>query len=433
MDSQSKLRTASPGAGKRMKWNGTGRGLKTLAVSLAVGLGMTACSRDYTVGYLYATSATHTTTGLINAYSIDFQSGALQQLPDSPIPSSGSNPITLVASPNGKNLYVVNQNTSQVVQFAIGTDGQLYEQKQHADVVMGASGVTGSIPTAIAIDPAGKFLYVTFQYQNGFTAAKPGPGGVAVYPLAVDGTIGAPVTNTASGTSLPYTRVGNNPSGIVASPVGGYIYVIDQEPPASASGSPFGVLLAFSVNASTGALTPIPGTVSGGFAVGTTPAGIAEDPGGHYLYITDSTTNQLYAFVVQSGGAPFANLSSPFITGQHPLGVTVDPRAMFVYVVNSASGTISSYAINSSTGSLSAVAAASSSQVETSPTCVTIDPALGIYLYTSNNIGNSVSALQLNPHTGALVNVQNTPFPAQPLPTCAVAVANGVHAKQLIN
>jgi 6-phosphogluconolactonase len=64
---------------------------------------------------------------------------------------------------------------------------------------------------------------------------------------------------------------------------------------------------------------------------------------------------------------------------------------------------------------------------------VTIDPALGIYLYTSNNIGNSMSALQLDPHTGSLVNVQNTPFPAQPLPTCAVAVANGAHAKQLIN
>ena len=30
--------------------------------------------------------------------------------------------------------------------------------------------------------------------------------------------------------------------------------------------------------------------------------------------------------------------------------------------------------------------------VATGPTCVTIDPALGIYLYTSNAIDNSVSA-----------------------------------------
>jgi hypothetical protein len=41
-----------------MKGNGMGqqsktRFVKTLGASLAVGLGMTACSRDYTVDYLY--------------------------------------------------------------------------------------------------------------------------------------------------------------------------------------------------------------------------------------------------------------------------------------------------------------------------------------------------------------------------------------------
>ena len=47
-----------------MKWNGMGRGLEGhLAVSLALGLGITACSRDYTVAYLYVTSATRTTYG----------------------------------------------------------------------------------------------------------------------------------------------------------------------------------------------------------------------------------------------------------------------------------------------------------------------------------------------------------------------------------
>jgi 6-phosphogluconolactonase len=76
---------------------------------------------------------------------------------------------------------------------------------------------------------------------------------------------------------------------------------------------------------------------------------------------------------------------------------------------------------------------AGSGSVATGPNCVVIEPALGIYLYTSNNTDNSVSAQQLDPHTGSLKPVQGTQFSAQPLPTCAVAIANGAHATQLVN
>jgi len=64
---------------------------------------------------------------------------------------------------------------------------------------------------------------------------------------------------------------------------------------------------------------------------------------------------------------------------------------------------------------------------------VAIDPALGVYLYTSNNLASDVTALKLNGNTGALTQVQNTPFPSSGLPTCAVAVSNGSHPTQLIN
>jgi 6-phosphogluconolactonase (cycloisomerase 2 family) len=64
---------------------------------------------------------------------------------------------------------------------------------------------------------------------------------------------------------------------------------------------------------------------------------------------------------------------------------------------------------------------------------VAIDPALGIYLYTSNELASDVSALQLNANTGGLTQIQNTPFPSSGLPTCAVSVANGSHPTQLIN
>jgi hypothetical protein len=63
---------------------------------------------------------------------------------------------------------------------------------------------------------------------------------------------------------------------------------------------------------------------------------------------------------------------------------------------------------------------------------VAIDPALGIYLYTSNEIANDISGAQLNPQTGALEQIQSTPFNSQSLTTCVVAVANGAHATQIV-
>jgi 6-phosphogluconolactonase len=64
---------------------------------------------------------------------------------------------------------------------------------------------------------------------------------------------------------------------------------------------------------------------------------------------------------------------------------------------------------------------------------VSVDPALGIYLYTSNYLDQTVSGGQLSPNTGQLTAVINTPFPTSALPSCVVTVANGAHASQIIN
>ena len=53
------------------------------------------------------------------------------------------------------------------------------------------------------MDAAGKFLYVTFTYQNGpngeqlYTPANPGPGGVTIFPVNSDNTLGKPTTVNA--------------------------------------------------------------------------------------------------------------------------------------------------------------------------------------------------------------------------------------------
>jgi 6-phosphogluconolactonase len=416
-----------------MKWNKMGRGTLASILSLAL-VSVTACSRDYVLAYVYVTTAKPLTAsspnGGVSAYAVDYQIGSLTPLADSPI-QAGRNPVTLVASPSGLNLYVVNHDDSSVGEYSIGTDGKIYLQNTY--------NVTGSMATAIAIDAAGKFLYVTFTYQLGpngqqlYSPASPGPGGVTIFPINADGSLGTPST----------LKVGNNPVGIVVSrpPAGGtavFAYVLDQETPTT----PKATVLGFSQNLTTGALTPTPGTVittdstgktvATGYGAGTTPSAIAEDPSARFVYITDEATNQLFGNLVANNGSLVPMTNSPFATGIFPVGLTIDPRGKFLYVANFSSNTVGAYAIDVASGNPVGSVGSASTSVDTAPTCVTIEPALGIYAYSSNNLASTVSAMQLDPHNGGLSQVQNTPFPSSGLPTCAVAVANGSHPTQII-
>jgi 6-phosphogluconolactonase len=434
-----------------MMWNKIGRAGLASVVSLAM-MGVTACSRDYVLGYLYVPTASPLASGSLNggisAFAIDFQAGGLTPLADSPIPA-GNTPVALVAAPNNLALYVVNKLDSNVMVYQIGTDGKLYNLQ--------TINVTGSTPTSIAVDAAGKFLFVTCRYQLGpngqqlYSPASPGPGAITVFPIKSDNTLDTPVPNTTVGLpagtpSLNYFPVGNLPAGIVVSKPqinatpASFVYVIDQE--TQQSGSPVGTVLGFSENLTTGALTPVPGTtitassgktVATGFGAGTTPAAIAEDPSARFVYITDQASNQLFGYIPSNNGTLVPMQDGPFPTGVFPQGVTVDPRGKFVYVANASSNNVGGYAINQATGTPTATVNTSSTGTDTNPLCVAIDPALGIYLYTSNSLAADVSALQLSPNDGSLKQVQNTPFPTSALPQCAVAVSNGSHATQVIN
>jgi len=101
-------------------------------------------------------------------------------------------------------------------------------------------------------------------------------------------------------------------------------------------------------------------------------------------------------------------------------------------VVNYNANTIEGYAIDTVTGTPSGAVGAFGTAVGAGPTCVTVDPALGTFLYVSNTLDNTVSAERLTPNTGALAGVQNSPFPGSGQPTCLTSVPNGAHASQII-
>jgi 6-phosphogluconolactonase (cycloisomerase 2 family) len=387
---------------------------KASMVSLALALGLSSCSLDYVVGYVYMTTA-KTSPGLIDQYSIDYDSGALSSI-GTPI-AAGNDPIALVAAPGGKFVYVVNHLDSTVQEFAVQGDGTLASKNTYP--------VIGTMPTAIAIDPQGKFLYVTFTYQTGYSATTPGPGGVTIFPVNADNSLGTAST----------VNVGNNPVGVTVSYYNRFVYVLDQEP------EPNATVLGFSQNATTGALTPVPGTtiatvagktVATGFAAGVVPSALAEEPTSRYLYVTDQAANQMIGYVVQASGALVAMVNGPFRAGLFPVNLTIDPRGQLIYVLNYNGNTVEGYQIDSATGTPSGAVGAFATATGTGPTCVTIDPSLGVYMFISNSLDNTATGEKLTPNTGGLLPVENSPFLGSGQPTCLTAVANGAHASQII-
>jgi 6-phosphogluconolactonase len=398
-----------------------GRATVAASMSLAMGFGLTACTRDYTVAYVYVTTAPKNGQGGgVVEYAADFQSGALVAVTGSPV-QAGNNPVSLVAAPNGQFIYVLNHDDSTVQEFAINmNDGTLTSKNTYP--------ITGTFPTAAIVDQTGRFLYVTYTYQTGYSSTKPGPGGMTIFPINADNSLGTATDQ----------KLGNNPVGVTTNNFNNFVYVIDQEASPNQA-----AVLGFSRDASSGALTPVPGTTIGpavpggptvatGFAAGVQPSSITMEPRGHFVYVTDRATNQLIGYVVQGSGVLVPMVNSPFTTGLLPVNVTVDPRGLYLYTANFNANTVGAFAINTATGAPSGAVGSGSTAVGTTPNCIAIEPALGVYLYTSNNLDGTVSGLKLDAHNGTLTNVQNTPFPASGLPTCVVAVANGNHATQIV-
>lgn len=417
-----------------MKFSKSGQILLAIAVSAIVGLGLTSCGQSNTIDFLYVTS-NKSTTGQINVYWVDQESGAIRQIADSPYPSGGENPVAEVASPNGKNLFVVNRDDNTIVEFAIGTDAKLYPTK--------TCNTPGTEPLAIAVNTAGTQLYVVDTYapapngQSSYSQTNPGPGALVEYSLNSSQQFNS-CTPVANGTQN-YWQVGEYPGQVAVSANDSFVYVTNTGSIINTTTTPGagialidpvtgqGTISGFSIG-SGGALTELSGSP---FEAGTAPLGLAIDPTSRFLYATDAAQNQVIGYSIQSTGKLTPINPSVTATGTLPVGIKVDPRGLYVYVANYTSGTISTYNINQSTGSLTANATPSLA-AGPGATCVEIDPALDRFVYTSNFLQNQVTGAELNPETGSLTTNQNSPYPSSTQPTCVVAVAHGNHSQQTV-
>ncbi|MHB1669508.1 MAG: lactonase family protein [Thiomonas sp.] len=282
--------------------------------------------------------------------------------------------------------YVVNWGNVSAYRIHAST-GALTE-------VPGSPFAAGSLPDSVTVNPAGTFAYVVSQYSD----SGSNHGSVSVYRIhASTGTL-TPIPGS------PFAA-GPYPSSFAINPAGTFAYV-----PSGIPGMGSGAISAYRINASTGALTDVPGSP---FAAGTLPSSITVNPAGTFAYVTSWDIVSAYR-IDTSTGALTPVPGSPFEAGSLPESVRVSPAGTFVYVASAYGdpGAVFVYRIHAATGALTEIPG-SPFTTGIEPRSITVNPA-GTLAYVANqgNFGShgSISAYRIDAATGALTPVAGSPF-----------------------
>ena len=184
---------------------------------------------------------------------------------------------------------------------------------------------------------------------------------------------------------------------------------------------------AYSINATTGAMTPVAGSP---FAAGTGPSAIAISPSGKFLAVGNLNSHNVSVYAIDSGSGVLTPIAgSPFATGLTPTSLSFSTTGNFLYAVNIQSETLSAFAVNAVSGVLTAVAGspfAAGPLSSTLPSAIVVEPT-GKFALVANQLGNSVSVFNIDAATGALSHAAGSPFAlaSGSLPTSLALGAGG--------
>jgi len=275
--------------------------------------------------------------GSVSAYAIDPNTGVPTPVPGSPF-LAGENPGGIAFDPSGQFAYVINDQDGTVSIYTVdpsaGTltpisgspflasigsaaaaidpfepqflvaakcptcaNGSLYVYGLYDPNIGQWAGLNqtlalGIAPTALAVDPAGYFAFVTDGSSDS----------VYVFSIAYSS-----LTQVAGS---PFAA-GQNPVSIAVDPTGRFAYVANQ-----ASNN----VSAYTIDPVLGTLTPL---ASSPFSTGASPVSASVDYSGKFLYVVNGGDNTVSAFSIDPvAGALTAVTGSPFPVGAAPVSVT---------------------------------------------------------------------------------------------------------------
>jgi len=277
----------------------------------------------------------------VSIFSIG-SNGALTSIgPGSPV-AAGSQPTSVTVDPQGRYVYVANgdPSASTISAYTLNsTTGQL------TPIAGSPFASTGTGPSSVAVDPSGKFVYVTNFGSSG------SPGSISIYSIDT-GTTGGHVPGALIAQGTVTTTV-DSPSSIVVvtSAAGTFAYVAN-----------FGndSVTSYSVNATNGALT----STSPGIAVsnGLSPTSVAVEPNAKFAYVTNLSLpshGNVAAFDIGQSGSGGGSLTAlagasatASLSGGLPYSLAADPSGKFIYALQSSTNQITAFTINATTGAL---------------------------------------------------------------------------------
>jgi 6-phosphogluconolactonase (cycloisomerase 2 family) len=429
-----------------MKLKTLGRAVMALAASAGCILGMTSCSRTFTVGYFFVTGSqaiTGVQAGQITTYKINNASGQLTRTTTTS--SVGTNPIQALVSGGGNYLYVLNAGCglpggsvpcasgapqgSQIDLFSIGGQGVLTHQQTFTS--------QGINTRNIAIN--GAFLYALDTFAPANSAGPQTVGAITAFSIDPNtGRLSLIQNNQQrdpNGLALPYFPVGTNPTWLAFG--GSQAFIAEQGPATGATAAdPPQAIFFYNQSSSTGQLTLTESTP--------TPTGATQLT---YVYVTGATlyaldagppgsTGQILPYNVGGNGGLGSAITPKPNNGQGtspvlPTRIIKESTHNFLWVANSGlnpslgipGSVITAYFITPNGQLTDANTGGSIISVGAAPSCIVEDPS-SQYIYTANFNDSTISGYRINQNAGFLTMLQpHGGLPAAPgSPTwCAVS------------
>jgi 6-phosphogluconolactonase (cycloisomerase 2 family) len=299
------------------------------------------------------------------------------------ITAGGAFPHSIAVDPTGKFAYVADFGFADV--FVGSVSMYTINSTTGALTPIGPPVAAEHGPSSVAVHPSGKFAYAA---DSGDQGGGEDVGDVSMY--TIDATTGA---LTSIGTVRGVCPGLCAPQSVVVDPSGRFAYVANE-----GGFSPTGVSM-FSIDATTGALTPTGTIAAAGRAVSVTV-----DPTGKFAYVADGSNgfpaenNKVSVYSIDATTGALTSIGAA-AAGTDPVSIAVDAMSKFAYVANFSSNDVSIYIINATSGALTSMGTVPAG---TSPASVAV---VGKFAYVANSGSNDVSMYAINVTTGALTSI----------------------------
>jgi 6-phosphogluconolactonase (cycloisomerase 2 family) len=253
-------------------------------------------------------------------------------------------------------------------------------------------------PAGLAFLPSKNILYAINSFDDT----------ISIFNVASDGTL------TLGSTPI---AVGASPNAVVIDPSGKYLLVTNNF--SSGGGYNGGDISVFSIDASTGALSPVGSPVP----ANTNPTNILFTHSGKFVYVSNPEIGMVTGFAFANGVLSLVP-ETPVSSGQGggALGLAVDGSDQFLYVTNPSAtnpppnqatiGNISGFNIDRTSGALTPILGSpfTSTVGGQGPTTITIDPTGRLVYAVTPGSSLSVWCFEITSTNGQLVAVTDSPF-----------------------